>query len=196
MQRTLTLNDYEPVPLSLRVPLGIELTLDLLLRDRANEPVNPDNVRPQLMLTARTGGTIFGYDMETYDAVNGIARAFIPGGALTDRNGYALELYARRAAVEPTDPPVPMAMMARGVVVLDGLAYTQLGPFANIPVPVVVGPAGPPGPTGPRGSVWTTGVGAPSITGGEANGDMYLDEASGDVWRFDGGIWTMGTFTP
>src|SRR5262245_20607766 len=47
---------------------------------------------------------------------------------------------------------------------------------------------GPPGPPGPRGSQWTTGTGAPSATNA-AIGDMYLDNASGQVWTWDGTTW-------
>src|SRR5262245_49027820 len=47
---------------------------------------------------------------------------------------------------------------------------------------------GPPGPPGPRGSQWTTGTGAPSATNA-AIGDMYLDNASGQVWTWDGTAW-------
>lgn len=45
----------------------------------------------------------------------------------------------------------------------------------------VQGPIGSTGPQGVRGSLWTSGPGAPS---GSANvGDMYLDTATGDVYR-------------
>jgi hypothetical protein len=48
---------------------------------------------------------------------------------------------------------------------------------------------GPPGPPGPRGSQWTTGTGAPSSTTGNILGDMYLDNADGTVWTWNGTSW-------
>ena len=53
----------------------------------------------------------------------------------------------------------------------------------------IQGPAGSPGETGQRGSIWTTGVGAPSPATASLVGDMYLDESNGDVWRYDGTSW-------
>jgi hypothetical protein len=49
------------------------------------------------------------------------------------------------------------------------------------------------GATGQRGSIWFTGTGPPAVTG-MLIGDMYLDEATGDVWRYDGALWLRGTF--
>lgn len=49
------------------------------------------------------------------------------------------------------------------------------------------GPAGPPGATGPagtRGNIWLTGAGAPTASGSEIAGDMYLDTTTGDVYQF------------
>jgi hypothetical protein len=72
-----------------------------------------------------------------------------------------------------------------------------------ISVPTVIGPAGPTGATGAegpqgdtgqRGSVWYSGVGDPGYIPGQMVGDMYLDEASGNVWRFDGDMWLRGQF--
>lgn len=54
------------------------------------------------------------------------------------------------------------------------------------------GPAGPPGPQGPAGAAgsrWFAGVGVPPNTGG-ADGDWYLDTATGDVYTKSAGAWT------
>jgi len=42
-----------------------------------------------------------------------------------------------------------------------------------------------------RGSRWYTGAGAPddTIPDERVIGDMYLDETTADVWRWDGGAW-------
>ena len=46
---------------------------------------------------------------------------------------------------------------------------------------------GPVGPQGPRGSRWFTGDGDPTVPG--LLGDMYLDDASGDIWTWNGTAW-------
>lgn len=53
----------------------------------------------------------------------------------------------------------------------------------------IQGPAGTPGQQGQRGSIWTTGTGPPSPDMAAIVGDMYLNEANGDVWRHDGATW-------
>ena len=55
----------------------------------------------------------------------------------------------------------------------------------------IPGPAGVPGSVGQRGSIWTTGSGPPSSSAASLTGDMYLNEATGDVWRFDGAVWVQ-----
>lgn len=47
------------------------------------------------------------------------------------------------------------------------------------------GEKGDPGPTGARGSMWFTGSGTPGQIDGAAVGDMYLDTASGVVYRLN-----------
>ena len=47
------------------------------------------------------------------------------------------------------------------------------------------------GSAGARGSLWYTGSGAPGTIGGQANGDMYLDTASGAVYELVSGTWTL-----
>lgn len=200
--RTLVLNPVEPVLLSLRAPLGVDLDLNVTFLAQNTAPVDPNTLMPQLALLPRTMGGVFGYDLDTISPAQGIGHVLVPGSALTDRNGYNLELYQRRPAVAEGDPPVATGLLAKGVLRLDGAAYQQLGPFYMINVPVTVGPAGPqgiqgeqgqPGTVGQRGSIWTTGSGAPIAMGGELPGDMYLQD-NGDVWRFDGATWAKGTF--
>lgn len=206
ISRTITLNTVEPALLSARSPLGVDLDLMLSFRDQHDAPVDPAPIRPQLALLPRSRGGIGAYDVATTSSTGGIATVSVPGTALTDPTGYSLELYSRRAAVNPDDPPVPNGLLARGVLRLEGDAYASWGPLSPIAIPVVVGPPGPAGSAGPqgatgpigatgqRGSVWTTGSGAPAVTGSELPGDMYLDEVNGDVWRFDGAAWIRGTF--
>lgn len=42
---------------------------------------------------------------------------------------------------------------------------------------------------GPRGSLWYTGTGAPTSFPGQADGDMYIDNATDHVWQLQSGVW-------
>jgi hypothetical protein len=207
MNRTIDLSPVEPARLSLRHPLGTNLDLTLTIRDWTGALVDTAALMPYLALLPRSEGGTYAYDMDPYDPVNGIARVSIDGAAITDRLGYNIELYSRQANPSgvPSDPPVPVALIAEGVMAMQGVAYRRMGPLGMISVPTVVGPAGPTGATGAegpqgdtgqRGSVWFTGTGPPQIaTTPLLVGDMYLDETTGNVWRFDGDMWLRGTFT-
>lgn len=199
----INLNPVEPAPLSIRHPLGTTLDLRLAFHDQQDGAVDPTPLLPQLALMPRSRGGRYAYGMETSPTE---ASVIIPGVALIDPSGYSIELYQRTPADNPDDPPLPVGLMATGVLVLQGSAYTRLGPLGMIDVPVVVGPPGPVGPQGiqgvpgmdgepggpgQRGTIWTTGSGAPVATGNEIEGDMYLDEPTGDVWRFEADAWTM-----
>lgn len=202
--RTIVLNPVEPALLSIRAALGVDLDLDLTFLAQNRSPVDPTPLLPQLALLPRSSRQVFAYDVEITGPANGTGTVSVPGTALVDANGYNLELYQRRAAQASGDPAVPVGLLAKGVLRLEGSAYMQMGPLGMINVPVVVGPPGPqgaqgaastiPGPAGQRGSIWTTGSGAPTVTGSELSGDMYLDEVTGDVWRFDGAAWARGSF--
>ena len=134
--------------------------------------------------------------MAVYDPTNGICQAKVPGTSLTDPLGYNVEVYSREANAVPGGPPLPSALLARGQIVTEGSAYNQEGPLNMINVPVVTGPPGPQGPAGVRGSKWFTGNGDPtvSVSDSKVNGDMYLDEDTGNVWRYDGVVWQQGSF--
>lgn len=206
IHRTVFLNAIEPALLSLRCPLGVDLDLGLSFIRQDSSQVDADTLLPQLALLPRSATGIFSRDVDS------TGRVSIPGPALLDVNGYNLELYQRRPAVLPNNPPVPIGLLAKGVLRLEGSAYVSRGPLSPVTFPTVVGPPGPQGPqggqgeqglqgkqgiqgeTGKRGSVWTTGSGAPEVTGSEFSGDMYLDESNGDVWRFDGEAWQRGAF--
>jgi hypothetical protein len=191
----------EPSPLSLRVPTGLEFLLSLTVLDQSLAPVDYSAAPPQAVLLPRSQGGAFAYDFAAVDGQAGVFNAMFPGGTFNDRRGYSLEVYARRLAETEGDPLVPTTLLAKGSVVIDGSAYQAHSPLAPIVVPTVIGPQGPqgiqgiPGETGARGSIWTTGNGPPSAQGTEVPGDMYLDENNGDVWRWDGAAWLMGTFT-
>lgn len=207
INRTIIINPVEPSFLSLRSPLGIALDLGLTFRAQDGEPVDPGTLMPQLALLPRSAGGVFAYDCVTTGAGDGLANVTVPGNALIDVSGYSVELYSRREADNPVNPPVPTALIAKGVLRLEGSAYQQSGPLGMITVPTIVGPPGPPGPEGPtgeRGSMWFTGNGPPATTVGtedKITGDMYLDnglpptmDGAGDVWRFNGDTWVLGVF--
>jgi hypothetical protein len=63
----------------------------------------------------------------------------------------------------------------------DGQQYAR----QNASWTVVTGDgSGAPGPPGVRGSLWFTGAGPPTDGTGMLTGDMYLDETTGDVYRW------------
>lgn len=204
--RTIVLNPVEPAFLSVRSALGVNLDLDITFLSQAKATVDPTPLYPQLALLPRSSRQVFAYDVGVTSKDAGTGNVQVPGTALIDPAGYSLELYQRRSAQAPGDPPVPVALLAKGVLRLEGSAYVSFGPLGMISTPVVTGPAGPVGPTGAtgpqgsigetgqRGSIWTTGVGDPTALTGVLPGDMYLDKFNGNVWRFDGVGWVLGTF--
>jgi hypothetical protein len=194
MQRTIVLNPIEPAPLSIRTALGAALDLGLTFIGQNKAPVDPTTLLPQLVLLPRSRGGIFAYPVETTSSEGGTGTVTVPSTVLVDRSGYTLELYSRRTAVNPADPPVATGLIAKGVVRLDGEAFQSWGPLGTINTPVVVGPTGPQGiqgmqgvqgETGQRGSVWRSAPGAPTTLPEDLPNDMYLDETSGDVYRFE-----------
>ncbi len=151
LNRTIVINPVEPALLSLRSPLGIALDLGLTFQKQDGTPVDPDTLMPQLALLPRSGYGVLPYDMVTSAPEAGKANVTVPGNALIDLRGYSIELYARRTADYPENPPVPIQMLAKGVLRLEGSAYQQTGPLAMINVPTIVGPrpAGSAGRTRP-----------------------------------------------
>lgn len=213
INRTIVINPVEPALLSVRSPLGIDLDLTLTFVGQNSAPVDPETLRPQLALLPRSAGGMYGYDVVTTSSAGGTAQVSVPGSALLDVAGYSLELYSRRAAQNPNDPPVPNGLVAKGLLALEGGAYQALSPLAPVVVPVVVGPIGPQGEEGPqglqgeqgetgdmgpqgvqgiRGGTWYVGDDYPlnSLPGpGLVEGDMYLKKADPDIgwtWRWDG----------
>lgn len=150
---------------------------------------------PQLVLRPFTKSGAYGYDIDIDDPTGASGLAVVPGIVMNDR--FAVEVYTR------TIEGVPKRMIACGRVDLTGYAYQYSGPLGPVTVPA--GPAGPPGPPGltgapgaegVRGSRWYTGAGAPTLPAeGRVEGDMWLDETNGDVWRWDGTTLMWARFT-
>lgn len=200
ISRTIVLNAIEPALLSVRSALGVALDMALTFINQNGTPADAVALMPQLALLPRSRAMVMPYDLVAAPA--GKATVSVPGTALVDPAGYTLELYQRRSAAAPGDPPVAVGLLAKGVLRLEGSAYTSYGPLGMVNVPVVTGPAGPQGAPGvgvqgeqgeegQRGSQWSFGIGAPSTPPpiGTLAGDMYLDEMSGDVWQYNGVDW-------
>jgi hypothetical protein len=186
IRRTIVVNNVEPAALSMRVPLGVNLDLAVTMKTQRGETIDQTSFYPQLILLPRSHGGAMPFDMEI-DIADQSSRALVHGSFLTDAVGYNLELYQREAGT----PPVPVGLLAKGHLATEGSAYTGFKGALIIIPPTVVGPPGPPGPTGVRGSIWFSGLGAPSGIVGAIEGDMYLDENTGDVWRFENGAWSL-----
>lgn len=153
------------------------------------------NLNPQLVLRPFTSNSINGYDIDVDDVTAASGLAVIPASVMNDR--FNIEVYTRNDQGQPQD------MIACGRIDLTGYGYAVYGPLA--PASYSSGPAGPagaPGAVGPagaagvRGSRWYTGAGAPAaVPDTRIEGDMWLDESSGDVWRWSAGTWTTFTGT-
>ena len=150
---------------------------------------------PQLVLRPFTTSASHGYDIAIDDPTGASGLAVIPASVMTDR--FSVEVYSRNEIGQPQD------MLACGKIDLTGYAYMAYSPLA--PASYSIGPVGPagiqgptgsPGPPGMRGSRWYTGAGAPDDTLPDARieGDMYLDETTGDVWRWDADSQSWQTF--
>lgn len=162
----------------------------------------PDIVHsyPQLVLRPHTRGGSYAYDIVIDDPTGSSGLAQVPGSVMNDR--FNVEVYSRYPAGTQ-----PYRMLAVGRVDLTGYAYTSSSPLS--PATYAQGPSGPAGPTGAtgaagaagapgvRGSRWYTGVGSPSIgvPDSRVDGDMWLDESTGDVYRWSAAMATWSRFT-
>jgi hypothetical protein len=148
-------------------------------------------LNPQLVMRPFTDSGIYGYDIAVNDVTGASGIATLPASTMNDR--FNIEVYTRNAQLQPQD------MIACGRIDLTGYGYMQYGPLA--PASYSTGPVGPAGPMGPRGvqgdpgvrgSRWYTGAGAPGVVPDtRIEGDMWLNETNGDVWRWsDVSGWT------
>lgn len=177
-------------PIGFAQAAGMPGDIRIDFRTQSNQPYTEiAGLNPQLVLKPFHMPVANAYDIVIDDPTQASGLATIPGPVMNDR--FRVEVYTRNASGNP------QRMIAAGRVDLSGDAYQTYGPLSPASYPA--GPAGPPGPMGPaglpgvRGSRWYTGAGAPaSVPGTRVDGDMWLDEATGDVWRWDGGLgaWT------
>lgn len=142
---------------------------------------------PQMVLRPFTRFDVHAYDIVINDPTGASGIATVPGSVMNDR--FSVEVYSRNSIGQP------QRMLAVGKVDLTGHAYQSSGPLS--PASYSTGPEGPAGAIGPpglqgdpgvRGSRWYTGAGSPvTVPDARVDGDMYLDETTGDVWRWDAG---------
>lgn len=153
---TIILSPVEPDRMSVRAALGCDLNLALTFHRQDASVVEASALMPQLALMPRSSRLIAAYDVD----VNGLVT--VPGVVLNDVNGYTLELYQRREADNPEDPPVPIGLLAKGVLRLEGSAYQTGGALAPLTYPTVIGPPGPQGPAGADGRQGIDGAVGPA----------------------------------
>lgn len=93
VKRAIYINTVEPARLAFRAPSGMETLLEVTFHDQDGSTASIDYL-PQLELVGRSSnGEKSFYSMPATDVANGKARAVIPAGALTDPNGYRINLY-------------------------------------------------------------------------------------------------------
>lgn len=92
MIRTVHLNDIEPALMSMRSPLGFDLVLDLDYRNADDTKLSTDLAATLVLQGRSTNGVALTYLAAAIDVVNGKARVLVPGGDLTDVNGYQATL--------------------------------------------------------------------------------------------------------
>lgn len=148
---------------------------------------NVAGLYPQLVLKPFTQPYIHAYDIVINDPTGASGIATVPGVIMNDR--FGVEVYSRNSTGQP------QRLLAQGRVDLNGFGYMATGPLGPASYPTgpsgpagpvgATGAVGPPGEQGLRGSRWYTGVGAPgSVPDIRVDGDMWLDESTGDVWRW------------
>lgn len=159
----LVLSPVEPAWFSVVSAMGVDVSIEFTCRRQDGQIINANELKSQLVLLPRSRPLVAAYDVDP-----NTGRVSVPGAALTDPNGYSLELYQR--AVNPLDDKGPLllvGMIAKGVLRLNGVAYSRSGPLGPLTVPVVVGPTGPEGPVGPEGPIGPMGLMGPMGPQGE-----------------------------
>lgn len=169
--KNVIINPVEPSPLSIRAATGVPLNVVLTFYDLTMTPVDPTPYLPQLALMPRSILRVSAYDLDTVDAGAGTCSTEVPGTFLNDVNGYNVEVYSRRVADNPEDPPVPVKLLAKGALRLEGSAYMIGGPLGMIPAPTIIGPQGPQGEPGPA-NILMIGTVTASPSGGDAEADI------------------------
>jgi hypothetical protein len=119
MMRLVHLNPIEPGTISGRATAGYDCVIDIVYRNAADQTWRSD-LAATLVLTARTTTRNTSYLVPATDMINGKARVTIPGGDLSDPNGYAMTLVGTVDGVRK--------VIAKGVLALteDGIPNLEV----------------------------------------------------------------------
>jgi hypothetical protein len=172
---------FSPIGFAQAAGLPGDIRIDF--KTQSNLPYTAINSAfPQLVMRPFHYHETFAYDIVMDDPADASGLVSLPGSIMKDQ--FNIEVYTRNSDGNP------LRMLAAGRV--DLTAYSYMSGEKLSPDTWQVGPQGPPGPKGDqgppgvRGSRWYTGVGAPvGVPGARIEGDMWLDEGNGDVWRWD-----------
>jgi hypothetical protein len=189
-QAVIYINPVGPAPIGFAQAAGMpgDVRFDFKTPQNLAYP-NIEALNPQMVLRPFTQSAISAYDIVINDPTGASGIATVPGSVMNDR--FSVEVYERNSVGQP------QRMLAVGKIDLNGYGYHSSSPLG--PASYSIGPSGPAGPQGAtgamgptgqpgaRGSRWYTGVGVPGgfVPDDRVDGDMYLDEANGDVWRWD-----------
>ena len=192
-QATIYIDPVGPTPVGFAQAAGTSGDIKFDFKTQANLAY-PDvaSLYPQLILKPFTQPYVHAYDIVINDPTGASGIATVPGVVMNDR--FGVEVYTRNEIGNP------LRMIASGRIDLHGSAYVRSGPLGPASYPT--GPSGPAGAKGEsgapgadgipgmRGSRWYTGAGPPAdVPDDRVPGDMWLDENTGNVWRWDGEAW-------
>jgi hypothetical protein len=189
-QAVIYIDPTGPAPVGFSQAAGMPGDIRFDFKTQANIAYpNVASLYPQLVLRpfSEFGVKVFDIEINDPTGASGIAR--VPGVEMNDK--FHVEVYSR------SENGTPQRMLAVGRLELNGYSYGKSGPLGPASYPEgpagpvgAVGPQGPTGEQGVRGSRWYTGAGDPvAIPDVRVLGDMYLDEDTGAVWRWDGAAW-------
>lgn len=111
MNRTLNVSPIEPAALHGRATAGFDCVIDIVYRKAFGDALVTTDLAGTLVLTGRTAGQSTSYVVPATDVVNGRARAVIPGGDLSDDNGYLMMLVGTVDAARK--------VIAQGILLVD-----------------------------------------------------------------------------
>lgn len=93
VNRYLVINPIEPVPLSMRLPCDVPITVNIAFTTPVTDAPITYDLNARLQVTGRTDGKEKVYPATSTDISNGKVAAQIPEGDLTDKNGYRVRLF-------------------------------------------------------------------------------------------------------
>lgn len=93
VNRYLVINPIEPVPLSMRLPCEMPVTVNIAFTTPVTDAPIAYELNARLEVTGRTDGKQKVYPAPSTDLSNGKVAAQIPEGDLKDKNGYQVRLF-------------------------------------------------------------------------------------------------------